>query len=294
MFTVSLPAVLSDHSRMELWIGRDMERFAARAGSFIAARIERNVLATVLASVISGRYAEATFAVIADDGGETVAVAIRTPPHPMLVAGEIADPAAFIAGWLANDPRPSGVSGEPALARSVADAWAAATGGDFRTRVREALHLLGALTPPLRTVPGALRRADFRQSAHLVGWGIAFATEAGLGNPAGTAAGIEHQLTEQRLHVWEVDGAPVAMVGHNVEITGTVRIGPVYTPEALRGRGYATAATAALSRRLLDSGVERCILYTDLANPISNHVYAKLGYVVVADWEELSFAPAGR
>jgi predicted GNAT family acetyltransferase len=67
-----------------------------------------------------------------------------------------------------------------------------------------------------------------------------------------------------------------------------VRIGPVYTPPELRGRGYASSAVAARSRLAIQNGL-RCTLFTDLANPTSNKIYADVGYRRVADWNELVF-----
>jgi predicted GNAT family acetyltransferase len=70
-----------------------------------------------------------------------------------------------------------------------------------------------------------------------------------------------------------------------------MRVGPVYTPPACRGRGYASAAVASLSQRLLDDGASRCMLFTDLSNPTSNKIYDALGYRRFADWEERRFLP---
>jgi predicted GNAT family acetyltransferase len=120
---------------------------------------------------------------------------------------------------------------------------------------------------------------------------MAFAVDAGMGHPEAAPAAMQHAVRNRRLYVWERDGQMVSMVGHNVPIAGTVRVGPVYTPAQLRGRGYASAATAALSQTLLDAGAQRCMLYTDLANPISNHIYAKIGYERVSEWEEWRFTP---
>ncbi len=61
------------------------------------------------------------------------------------------------------------------------------------------------------------------------------------------------------------------------------RIGPVWTAPASRGRGYATALVAAASRELLDRGARRVFLTTDLANPVSNAIYARIGYRPVDD-----------
>jgi FR47-like protein len=66
---------------------------------------------------------------------------------------------------------------------------------------------------------------------------------------------------------------------------------PVYTPPALRGHGYAAGVTAAVSQAALDAGVEEVVLYTDLANPVSNALYERLGYRAVEDRVLLSFEP---
>jgi predicted GNAT family acetyltransferase len=59
----------------------------------------------------------------------------------------------------------------------------------------------------------------------------------------------------------------------------------------VRGHGYASAATAAVSQAALEAGLREVVLYTDLANPTSNAVYQRLGYLPVEDRVVLSFAP---
>jgi GNAT superfamily N-acetyltransferase len=88
--------------------------------------------------------------------------------------------------------------------------------------------------------------------------------------------------------IWD-DGAPVSFAGHrHVSGVGS-RIGPVYTPPELRGRGYATRLVAELSAARLRLGDPACFLYTDMANPTSNAIYARIGYVKIADAEEYLF-----
>ena len=53
-----------------------------------------------------------------------------------------------------------------------------------------------------------------------------------------------------------------------------------------RGRGYASAAVAEVSRPHVDQGV-RCCLFTDQANPVSNHIYEAIGYRPVVDMVNL-------
>ena len=62
-----------------------------------------------------------------------------------------------------------------------------------------------------------------------------------------------------------------------------VRVGYVYTPPPARRRGYATALVADLSAEVLASGRRSTFLYTDLANPTSNAIYARIGYEPVCD-----------
>lgn len=72
-----------------------------------------------------------------------------------------------------------------------------------------------------------------------------------------------------------------------------VSVNLVYTPPAKRRRGYATALVGALSRRLLDERAAFCCLFTDLANPVSNSIYPKVGYKPVCDVDELRFEGEG-
>lgn len=66
----------------------------------------------------------------------------------------------------------------------------------------------------------------------------------------------------------EVDGRPVSMAGYGGPTPNGIRVFAAYTPPAWRGRGYATACVAALTRRLLDGGRRRfCFLFTDRTNP---------------------------
>ena len=90
--------------------------------------------------------------------------------------------------------------------------------------------------------------------------------------------------------LWEADGQPVSIACNTMPVTSMVRIGPVYTPPQARGHGYASAATAALSRRLLEAGAEEVVLFTDLANPVSNSIYQRIGYRPFEDRVVLAFS----
>ncbi len=95
------------------------------------------------------------------------------------------------------------------------------------------------------------------------------------------------RIEQGRVHLWEdADGQVVHLTAANAPAHGVARVGPVYTPPEQRGRGYASAAVAGVSQALLDQDARVC-LFTDLANPTSNRIYAALGFRPVVDTANL-------
>jgi predicted GNAT family acetyltransferase len=125
-------------------------------------------------------------------------------------------------------------------------------------------------------------------------WFAAFVAETGVrDDPATLERSIRSRLASQppAMCLWEVDGESVSMAGNGGRESEAARIGPVYTPPEHRGHGYATSLVAELSRRLLHGGHPGCLLYTDLANPTSNAIYRRIGYLPVCDSAEYEFQP---
>ncbi|MBI0299950.1 GNAT family N-acetyltransferase, partial [Streptomyces sp. PRKS01-29] len=108
------------------------------------------------------------------------------------------------------------------------------------------------------------------------------------------AAQVDDKLGHGGITVWELDGRPVACAGISRTVAGMARVALVYTPPELRGRGYAGAATAAVSGAARAAGVKEVLLFTDLDNPTSNALYQRLGYRPVEDHLVLSFSAAER
>ncbi len=126
--------------------------------------------------------------------------------------------------------------------------------------------------------PGVPRVADAGDVDWLVESQFAFLAEARVPDPPlRQVARIERGVAQGAYWIWD-DGARVAYAGWLEATPETARIGPVYTQPAARRRGYATALTAALSRSLLERGRRKLFLSTDLANPTSNAIYARVGY----------------
>jgi predicted GNAT family acetyltransferase len=126
-------------------------------------------------------------------------------------------------------------------------------------------------------------------AALLTRWLGDFHQESSGARAGDLAAAVRDRLSYAGFTLWQTADGPVAMAGLSRPVARMTRVGPVYTPSALRGRGYASALTAAVSQRALDAGAEEVVLFTDLANPVSNSIYQHIGYRPVEDRVVLAF-----
>jgi uncharacterized protein len=151
------------------------------------------------------------------------------------------------------------------------------------------------VVPPARPAPGRLRVAEPEDRALLEQWIHAFSIEAGM--PTHRIERLAGDWIRARvIFLWEDDAEPCSMAGWVARTPNGVRVGYVYTPPEVRGRGYASAAVAEVSQRALDDGRHFCFLYTDLANPTSNAIYQRIGYRPVCDvmdWHLEEAPPSG-
>ncbi|MFJ2955563.1 GNAT family N-acetyltransferase [Streptomyces sp. NPDC087270] len=267
--------------------------FTAAAGGFLDRHpLETNVLRTVCGT-LRRRGPDAYGAQPpvfgwwrTGDEGAVQAAFLRTPPYPPLLApGTRQSSRELAAGW--EGPL-DGARGDADAVRAFGEAWRERTGAAPRVVREQRLHRLGALTPRSPAPPGRARVAGERDLGLLLRWHQEFARDIGEPMP-GAERVVADALRFGGRVLWEVDGEPVAMAGMTSPEDGAVRVVAVYTPAALRGRGYAGAVTAAVSRAALDTGARDVVLFTDLANPVSNHVYRRLGYVPVRDQLVVAF-----
>jgi predicted GNAT family acetyltransferase len=215
-----------------------------------------------------------------------VGCVFRTPPHQVgvteLPAAAVEPLVTSLRETYSNLP---GVAGPEPTATAFANAWTARFGGRWVIHHRQRLHSLDRVTFPPERAPGALRPALAPDVPVARAWMAGFIRDTDVRHVAADAAA--RLIGERRLHFW-MDGEPRCMVGAVRDTPNTTGIGAVYTPPPFRNRGYASVAVATLSQQLLDAGRSSCFLYTDLANPVSNAVYARIGYAPIDDVVELT------
>ncbi len=277
----------------------DGEKFLADAGPLLLADEARHNLILGIAGTIRdspGLYPLRSFW-LARHGSDIVAAALRTPPYNLVLARpESREALAALARAIAEDL--PGVVGAVPESEDFAQLWSRQTGLNARTNMRQGVYALEQVER-LASVPGSARVATADDRELVLRWWLAFGEEVlHQGGPGRENAGamVDQRLGSMRggILLWEDDGDPVSLAGWGGPTPNGIRVGPVYTPPELRGRGYATVLTAELSQRLLDGrlfdgGRRFCFLYTDLANPTSNAIYERIGYRRVAESAEIVF-----
>ena len=222
---------------------------------------------------------------------QPVAAALMMPPNPLVMTRAPAAAVNALVGHLSQaGVRPRAVSGPEPASATFAKGWSAATGIPHRSEFRMGLFQLTNLVPPARPVPGSFRAAGEADVDLLVPWAEAFFREIRHFTAPQASTVVPERVRRRQLYLWcDPPDRPVSMAGWAGPTPNGVRVNAVFTPPEHRGRGYATACVASLTRHLLDSGRKFCFLFTDAANPTSNGIYRRLGYEHVCDLRDVRF-----
>ncbi|MFH9575334.1 GNAT family N-acetyltransferase [Streptomyces sp. NPDC017454] len=283
--------------RLDDWhLTEDIDGFLTRAGDFLCSRPAlHNTPLTVMENWRSRPGAFRPGTVLfgrLESGGETRAVFYRPATRRLTLTPLSPDRADALAAHLAGLGHTlAGVTADHDTATAFAEAWQRHTGATPALRVRMHLYRLEKLTPPHPRPRGRGRIAGEQDHDHLMRWCRELAADLGETVTIDAASWPGTRFAEKRYTFWETpEGTPVSMAGVNPMVAGMVRLDPVYTPPHLRGRGYAAAVTAEVSRAALDAGATEVVLYTNAANPTSNALYRRLGYRRITDWAPYDFA----
>ena len=222
-------------------------------------------------------------------------VAIMTPPHNLTLYAidNVIDEAVIdclIEGL--DGIEVPGVTTEKGLAEYFADVYTKRKNMTHSIAMSQRIYELTRVNPDIPQI-GEMRLLNERDMHFLPYWLSAFQASTVYGNTEmhipKDVEECRFRLSEEKLYVLEDDGVPVSMAGFTRVMETAIGVAFVYTPPYFRGRGYASSCVARLSRIALDKGFKRCVLYTDLANPTSNSIYQKIGYVPVCDSMMLKF-----
>jgi len=274
----------------------DVDVYLAAAGDFLRMDAARNTVQLSAAQTVQAQglaaFGDAAplYGWWTGPDGAVGAAFLHTPPFPIVLTALPPGAAPALAALLAElGHYPPGVNAAPDTGTAFTAAWQERTGQSSHVAMRMGLYRLGQLLPPDPPPPGAPRTASAADRDLVLAWLDAFHDEAGTPGPRESQQVVNSWLAFGGLTLWEHAGSPVSLAGRTKVAGGQARIGPVYTPPDLRGRGFGAGVTAAATRAALDGGASVVVLFTDLANPTSNTLYQRLGFGPVTDWVVLTF-----
>ncbi|WP_228917700.1 GNAT family N-acetyltransferase [Streptomyces sp. DH20] len=266
----------------------DVEDFLARTGGFLRSRPALHT--TPLTDVEKLRLPGAGDRVLGrlEREGQVRAVCYLTPRGRLgltpLTAG---DAGALAARLAALGHSPAQVVADQDTADAFASAWQEHTGAVPKLFWHTHLYRLGTLTPPRPHPEGRAHAARAADRDLVVRRCREFCAEVGE-QPSidliDAGAWDRSRFGDRHFTFWRTpDGTPVSMAAVTSVTGGMVRVDPVHTPARFRGQGYAGAVTAAVSRAALEAGATDVVLFADPANPTSNALYQRLGYIHLTD-----------
>lgn len=265
----------------------DVAHLSKTAPSLLDVDDARNNLLLGVLKSVAARPSPTAFGWELMNGTKLVGVCLATPPFPMLLSPMSDEAADAVANaMVARALLPYGIQGLAPVTQRVSERLAGAYGAVAHPAEHLRLFELRKVVPVLG-VPGRMRVANAADTMQLVSWYAAFEREALAAERRMPNVGslVQRLLAARVVFVWERAGELVAFAVKGREVGAGASVGPVYTPPARRGRGYASALVAALSQHILDEGKMYTCLFTDLTNPVSNRIYPKLGYVPLAEFK---------
>lgn len=269
----------------------DVDSFWAAARSLYEHDPVKSTMELTLVRTDMTRFEDPVFLTVWE-GDTLIGAALHTPPFPLACNALTAASVGPAVHALAARPVES-VRGRRDVAEAFAWAWTSATGTTSRVTTEERLYRLGALTPP-PSVAGDPRHATLDDLELVAAWVDEFmVTEFGdRSDRDRVAQNISGAMAIGNQYVlWETDRTPVSLAAVREPIARMTRIGPVFTPAERRGNGYGSAVTAAAASWGRAAGADEVVLFTDLANPVSNRIYQRIGFEPVIDWARIDFTP---
>ncbi|MDE0009808.1 MAG: GNAT family N-acetyltransferase [Candidatus Poribacteria bacterium] len=219
--------------------------------------------------------------------GKVVGVAMMTPPKRITLSRIDTEIQAAIVPLVRHlrdiDTRIPRVAGPAVEAQAFSNCWVEGM-LDVSARISMRMRIFETRSVAnLPLSPGKLRLARPEEHPLMARW-IADYSET-VGKPISfdiAKSWTEALIQNQQLHIWDTEG-PVSIAAVDRPTRNGIAIHSVYTPPEHRNKGYATSSVLLLTQKMLTDRYSFCCLYTDLSNPTSNSIYAKIGYVPVGD-----------
>jgi GNAT superfamily N-acetyltransferase len=218
---------------------------------------------------------------VVKDNDAIVGCAVRAPPDPLILSEMPLDAVPLLVEDVARVykalPTVTGMDDE---VETFARSWEERCGLSQGAKIHWRWYALDNVLMPDPPVPGTLRLATEADLDLVRDWALRFAEE--IDTTVDVAAFYERRLETNSLYLWD-DGVPRTILAVSGITPNSIRISGVFTSPDCRRHGYASAAVASVSQRMLDAGHRFCVLFTETSDPSANRLYRSIGYKPIFD-----------
>lgn len=229
------------------------------------------------------------------ENNKTELIMLYRKPYSLLMATPTNNKSDELYKYVANelykiDSNIIGINSEKEIANKFAEYYSSLAVKKYKTHIKLRILLLTEVNEGRLNEEVILRRANINDKSTLIKFIDDYYKEA-VGETY-TKEMLEkkfYKYLENGYYVLEKDGKIVSQTVLTRDLKKGKCISGVYTPKEERGKGYAYNLVYRITEREMKKGAEYCVLFTDDENPISNHVYEKIGYKRMDDYEDLQF-----
>lgn len=267
---------------MQVAFQNSPREFLDKCGLFLEKNeVEHNLMLSLCQGAVrKGAKSDIRCSILSDDDSFILA-AVQTPPHNLVLSKASTPEIEQMAEALAarNYAFP-GIVGPSDVTTVFSNKWTELTGQKSVEYMDQIIYVIKNVIMP-NGPAGEMRFAKNNETELAAQWIFDFSknalpkAEQISEKQAKTQA--EDLVSAGRMAFWTVKGKPVAQASFS-GTDSVARISRVYTPPENRGRGYASAVVAHLSKLQLDEGKKLCCLYADARNTQANAIYRKIGY----------------
>jgi predicted GNAT family acetyltransferase len=278
----------------------DVDTFYKQAYSFLIEReAENNLIFAILNTIrlninIYGELTPLLIMIKKDDKIELIS--IQTPPFNLVLSysDNLKSIEILISSLIQRNIHLPGVLGPKNLVQKFIDNWCQKRSVKSRLESNQRIYELKKVSKDALGKRMVVQSSQKYQDLILF-WSKNFISEVFPNSAEETLKNIDERLKS------DIEQGRFFLLLENNEVVSMARkagktpngnlVNYVYTPPTLRRKGYATECVAYLSKHLLEEGNQFCFLFTDLANPISNSIYQRIGYKPVIDVDQFDFNP---
>lgn len=267
--------IFSDATLFQLEIQNFIQNQEARFNLFCGL-LDRTIESNASSVTLMGLYL---------DSSEQIRVAfLKTPNRNLVLSGDdFSDVPELVHDLYDFAPNIPGIVAPYKLGLHFGQCWQQRSGKDFNIIHEQGIYQLGHLSLHPQT-HGKFHYATLDDLEWLMNASQKFYQES---------IPYEHYCPEtvrefllihiklNRIGLWK-DNSEICAFGVLLRpIKETICIGYIYTDSKYRNKGYATAITHGLCLEAKLQKFSRVVLYTDLSNAPSNHLYKKLGFQLI-------------